>query len=70
MSVSLSFFVNYLLIEALQRLLALTLDKVSSSCEFSEHVVFTMIDSIMGAAVELIQPSRRLTISSAIHSAS
>jgi hypothetical protein len=58
------------LIEALQRLLALTLDKVRSSGEFAEDVVFAMIDAIMGAAVEFIQTSRRLTISSAIHSTS
>ncbi|MDO9042332.1 MAG: transposase [Desulfocapsaceae bacterium] len=38
------------LIEALQRLLALALDKVRSSGEFAEDVVFAMIDAIMGAA--------------------
>ena len=48
------------LVEALQRLLALALDKVRSSGEFAEHVVITMIDAIMGAAVEFIQTSRRL----------
>ena len=58
------------LIEALQRLLALALDKVRSSGEFAEDVVFAMIDAIMGAAVEFIKTSRRLTISSAIHSTS
>lgn len=56
------------LIEALQRLLTLALDKVRSSGEFAEDVVFAMIDAIMGAAVEFIQTSRRLTINSAMHS--
>ena len=58
------------LIEALQRLLALALDKVRSSGEFAEDVVFAMIDAIMGATVEFIKTCRRLTISSAIHSTS
>ena len=48
------------LIEALQRLLALVLDKVRSSGTFAEDVVIAMIDAIMGAAVEFIQSSRRL----------
>ncbi|MCF8056725.1 MAG: hypothetical protein K9K37_08805 [Desulfocapsa sp.] len=56
------------LIEALQRLLALVLDKVRSSGEFAEDVVFAMIDAIMGVAVEFIQTSRRLTINSAMYS--
>ncbi len=42
-----------LLIETLQRLLALALDKVRSG-EFAEDVVFAMIDAIMEAAVEFI----------------
>lgn len=49
------------LVEALQRLLALALDKVRLSCEFAEHIVIAMIDAIMGAAVEFIQTSRRLS---------
>lgn len=48
------------LIEALQRLLALALNKVRSSGEFAEHVVIAMIDAIMGAAVEFIQTTKRL----------
>jgi hypothetical protein len=48
------------LIDALQRLLALAFDKVRSSGEFTEDVVFAMIDVIMGAAIEFIQTSRRL----------
>jgi hypothetical protein len=48
------------LMEALQRLLALALDKVRSSGAFAEHVVIAMIDAIMGSAIEFIQSSRRL----------
>ncbi len=48
------------LIEALQRLLALALNKVRSSGEFAEQIVIAMIDAIMGAAVEFIQTIRRL----------
>jgi len=48
------------LIDALQRLLALALDKVRSSGAFAEDVVSAMIDAIMGAAIEFIQTSRRL----------
>jgi hypothetical protein len=50
------------LIEALQRLLSLVLDKVRSSGEFAESVVVSMIDSIMGAAVEFLQTSKRLSL--------
>ncbi len=47
------------LIEALQRLLALAVNKVRTSGEFSEHVVITMINAIMGAALEFIQSIRQ-----------
>lgn len=47
------------LIEALQRLLVLAFDKVRLSGEFVERVVITMIDAIMGAAVEFIESMRR-----------
>ena len=56
------------MIEALQRLLALALDKVRLSGEFAERVVIAMIDAIMGAAVEFIQTSRRLTANSNVFS--
>ena len=49
------------LIESLQRLLALVLDKVRSSGEFAENVIVAMIDTIMGAAIEFIETSRRLS---------
>lgn len=48
------------LIDALQRILALALDKVYSSGAFAEHIVITMIDTIMGVAIEFIQSMRRL----------
>jgi len=56
------------LIDALQRLLALALDKVRSSGAFAEDVVFAMIDAIMGAAIEFIQTSRLLAKSTALKS--
>ena len=56
------------LIESLQRLLALALDKVRSSGEFAESVVVAMIDAIMGAAVDFIKTTRRLALSTAEYS--
>ncbi len=49
------------LIESLQRLLALAFNKVRTSGEYAEAVVITMIDAIMGAAVEFIQSIRLTT---------
>ncbi|MBU1567270.1 MAG: hypothetical protein KJ630_16810 [Proteobacteria bacterium] len=48
------------LMDALQRLLELALDKIDSAGEFAEAIVIAMIDAIMGAAVEFIQ-TRRLS---------
>jgi len=56
------------LIEALQRLLTLALDKVRSSGAFAEGVVIAMIDAIMGAAIEFIQSSKRLMKNTALTS--
>ena len=56
------------LIEALQRLLTLALDKVRSSGEFTESVILAMIDAIMGAAIEFIKKSRRISLNAAIYS--
>ncbi len=58
------------LIEALQRLLTLALDKVRSSGEFTESVILAMIDAIMGAAIEFIKTSRRISLNAAIYSGS
>lgn len=56
------------LIEALQRLLALALDKVRASGEVIEGTVIAMIDAIMGAAIEFIQTSKRLAPRTAAYS--
>jgi len=56
------------LLEALQRLLALALDKVRTSGEFAENVIVAMIDAIMGAAVEFIKTSRRLSLNTDLYS--
>lgn len=56
------------LIEALQRLLALALDKVRASGEVLEGTVIAMIDAIMGAAIKFIQTSKRLAHRTAAYS--
>ena len=56
------------LIDALQRLLALALDRVRSSGEFAENVIIAMIDVIMGAAIDFIQTSRRIALSTDVSS--
>lgn len=56
------------LLEALQRLLALVLEKVRSSAEFAESVIGAMIDAIMGAAIEFIETSRRISRNAVEHS--
>jgi hypothetical protein len=48
------------LAEALQRLLALALDRVRGSGEFVEAAILAMIDAIMGAAIDFIKASRNL----------
>lgn len=50
------------LVESIQRLLALALDKVRASGEVVERTVIAMIDAIMGAAIEFIQTSKRLAV--------
>lgn len=56
------------LIDALQRLMALVLDKVRSSGEFAEDMIMAMIDAIMGAAVEFLQTSRCLGVNNILFS--
>ncbi len=56
------------LVEALQRLLAFVLDKIRRSGEFAESIVISMIDTVMGAAIEFIQTKRRLTGNSVAYS--
>ncbi len=58
------------LIDALQRLLALALDRVRSSGEFAEKIIVAMIDVIMGVAIDFIQTSRRIALSSNVYSVS
>lgn len=47
------------LLEALQRLLSLAMDKVRSAGIIAEDVVLALVDTIMSAAVDMIQKSRR-----------
>lgn len=47
------------LIDALQRLLALALDKIRMTAELAEHVVTSLIDNIMGTALAFIQTMRQ-----------
>lgn len=56
------------LTEALQRLLALALDRVRSSGEFVEATILAMIDAIMGAAIDFIKTSRNLLDNSLVTS--
>jgi hypothetical protein len=43
------------LVEAMQRLMALVIDKIRTTGEFAEDVVSKMIDAMMGAAVEFME---------------
>jgi len=54
------------LFDALQRLLALAMEKVRSAGEFAEGVVVAMLDAIMCAAIEFIQMGRRLSANNAV----
>jgi hypothetical protein len=56
------------LIDALQRLLALVLDKVRTSGEFAEDMIMAMIEAIMGAAVAFLQTSRRFGMNNILFS--
>jgi len=54
------------LIEALQRLLALALDKTRSSGDFTEDVIKAIVDAIMGAAIAFIKSGRRLAANNVV----
>lgn len=56
------------LIEALQRLLALALDKVRSSGEFAESVIMAMVDAIMESAIDFIQTIKAAHINNELKS--
>lgn len=47
------------LIEALHRLLTLTLEKIRATGEFVESVINAMLDAIMGTAVDMIKSAQR-----------
>jgi hypothetical protein len=49
------------LLEAMQRLLALSLEKIRSAAIFAEDVVMAMVDAIMSSAIAFIESSRRLS---------
>ena len=46
------------LFEALHRLLTLALEKVRASGEFAEKVINTMLDAIMGTAIDIIKSTQ------------
>lgn len=48
------------LIEALHRLLALTLEKINASGKFAENTINAMLDTIMGSAIDMIKSNQRL----------
>ena len=45
------------IIEALQRILTLAMDKVRSSGEFAEGIIMKILDAIMTVAVAMLIPS-------------
>jgi len=58
------------LLDAMQRLLALSLEKVRSAGIFAEDVVMAMVDAIMSSAIAFIESSRRLLKNSVIYTTS
>lgn len=48
------------LVQALQRLMALVVEKIRSTGELAADVISKMIDAMMGAAVELLETMRDL----------
>lgn len=53
------------LFDALHRLLTLALEKVRSSGEFAENALMSMLDAIMGTAIDMIKSTQRLADSTA-----
>jgi hypothetical protein len=47
------------LLEALHRLLTSALEKVRKSGEYAEAVIDSMLDAVMGAAVDIIKSAQR-----------
>ncbi|MBM9511804.1 hypothetical protein JWH17_05305 [Desulfobulbus marinus] len=48
------------LVEAMQRILTLAMEKVRDAGVIAEDIVLLMVDTIMSTAVELIESSRRV----------
>ena len=52
------------LFEAFHRLLSLALEKIRKSGEFSESIINSMLDAIMGTAVDIIKSAQRSVLAS------
>jgi IS4 transposase len=53
------------LLDALQRLMSLALEKVRKSGEFAEAMISAMLDAVMGAAVDILKSARKSFAASA-----
>ena len=51
---------NLSLVEAMQRLLSLALDKVRATGVVAESAVLAIVDAVMGFAVDMLQTGKRL----------
>jgi hypothetical protein len=49
------------LVEAMQRLLSLALDKVRAAGVIAENAALAIVDAVMGFAVDMLQTGKRLT---------
>ncbi|MBM9515121.1 hypothetical protein, partial [Desulfogranum marinum] len=49
------------LLESMKRLLALVMDAIRSTGEFSEQIISSMIDVIMGTAVDILNSHQACT---------
>ncbi|MFH1215746.1 MAG: hypothetical protein V1706_04510 [Pseudomonadota bacterium] len=47
------------LLDAMQRLMTLVIDKIRSTGELAEYVISKMIDAMMGAMVDIMETIRR-----------
>ena len=56
------------LAEALQRLLALVMDKIRSSESYAESTILDIIDTVMGAAIDFIKSGQRLLGNNTVNS--
>jgi len=48
------------MVEALQRLLSLAMEKIRSVGIVAENVILALVDTVMGVAVDMLQSSQRL----------